>query len=169
MSCNTLTGATKDCTPNIKGIKNIYIADLLDVSSYTVVAGVVTAITMVATSPVGLFYKYEFRKTSGSNYTEDQVDPTVGLDGWAQIVTLILNKRDVDKRNEIAILAEGFRDLIIIAEDNNGTFWFLGANNGLNLTATTGGSESANYTMTFSGEEKYQAYTFTEGLLAAII
>ena len=168
MSCNTLTGATKDCTPNIKGIKKIYIADLLDISSYTVVAGVVTAITMVA-SPVGLFYEYEFRKTSGSNYTEDQVDPTVGLDGWTQIVTLILNKRDVDKRNEIAILAEGFRDLVIIALDNNGTYWYLGADNGLNLTATTGGSESANYTMTFSGEEKYQAYTFTAGLLAAII
>jgi len=169
MSCNTLTGSTKDCGPNVKGIKAIYIADLLDVSTTTVVAGVVTAITMSATSPAGLFYKYEFRKTSGSNYTEDQVDPSVGLDGWAQVVTLILNKREIDTRNEIAVLAEGFRDLVFIIQDNNDNYWYFGAANGLNLTATTGGSESANYTMTFTGEETYQAYKFTYSLLAAII
>ena len=162
MSCNTLTGLARDCGPNVRGIKTIYIADILDVSSKTVLNGHVTAITMVG---AGRFYKYNFKKKSGSIYTEEQVDATSGLDGWIQVVTLVLNKREIDNRESIEVLTEGFRDLVIIVEDLNGIFWYTGGENGLNLTSTAGGSESANYIMALSGQTDYQAYTFDGTLL----
>jgi hypothetical protein len=174
MSCNSLNGIAKDCGPNIKGLREIYIADLSDIDTtvgtngYTISSGNVTAINMV-TSPASLFQKYEFRKTSGSNYEENQVDPTQGFDGWTQTVTLVLNRREVNKRNEIAVLAEGFRNLVVIVLDLNGTYWLFGATNGLNLTATTGGSESANYTLTLAGEEVYPAYTVSPAAVAAVL
>ena len=125
MSCNTLNGVVKDCNPNVKGIKSIFIAEHTEVASITESAGNVTAITMLA-SPVGYFYQFDFRKTSGSNYEENQIDPTQGFDGFTQTVNLIMNRREVTKRNEIAILAEGFRDLDVIVLDNNGIYWYFG-------------------------------------------
>lgn len=168
MSCNTLNGLAKDCNPNVKGIKSIYIAEHTEVASITESAGNITAITMQA-SPVSYFYKYDFRKTSGSNYEENQIDPTQGFDGWTQTVNLIMNRREVTKRNEIAILAEGFRDLDIIVLDNNGVYWYFGRKNGLNLTTTTGGSEAANYSLSFVGEEPNQAYTVDEAAVTAVL
>ena len=168
MSCNTLSGIAKDCNPNVKGIKSIYITDLEDVDTTTITNGNITAIAMIA-SPVSFFYKFDFRKTSGSTYTEDQIDPSQGFDGWLQSVVLVMNRREVIKRNEIQVLAEGFRDLAIIVEDNNGIFWYFGHDNGVNLTTTTGGAEPANYTLTFTGEEKFQAYTVDESAVDAVV
>lgn len=168
MACNTLTGVAKSCDPNVKGIKRIYIAEHTEVLSVTATNGNITAINMQA-SPAGLFYTYEFRKTSGSMYDETQIDPSQGFDGWTQTVTLVLNRREVSKRNEIAVLAEGFRDLAVIVEDNNGIFWYFGEENGLNLTATTGGSEAANYTLTLLGEEPSQALTVDPAAVLAVL
>lgn len=165
--CNTLNGVAKNCLPNTKGIKTIYLADLENIDSIIEASGNITAITMVA-SPVTLFQKYSFRKTSGSNYVENQEDPSQGFDGWIQTLTLVLNRREINARNEIQVLAEGFRDLVAIVEDNNGIFWYFGAANGVNLTATTGGSETANYTLTFTGMEHYQAYTTDSGAVTAV-
>jgi len=177
MACNALTGIPLDCSgAGVKGIKTIYIADLEDVDTVTVTNGNVSAITM-ASSPADLFYKYEIRKNNGSNYVESQEDPTAGFDGWNSVITTIFNRRALSKRNEIQVLAEGFRNLAIIVLDLNGIYWLFGATNrvdsiggnGLNLTATTGGSEDGSYTLTFTGMEIEQAYTVNSSVIATII
>ncbi len=166
--CNALNGLALSCLPNVKGIVEIYINDHDEVDSLTKTGGNVTAINLIA-SPTTLFQTYEILKNNGSTYTEKQIDPTQGLSGWESVITLILNRRQLATRDEIEILASGYRSMDIIVLDQNGIYWYFGEVSGLNLTNTEGGAEPASYTLTFTGTEPYQAYTVDSAAVLAVL
>jgi hypothetical protein len=105
-----------------------------------------------------VFYKYDLVKES-SNFAE-AVNTNVqnGTVFYAQTLEIILNKLQVNTRNEIVLLAKN--RLAVIVTDQQGENWFLGITNGLDLTG--GGSASgtafgdrSGYTLTLKGYSSY--------------
>jgi hypothetical protein len=161
MACALTQGYTLDCKDNIGGLKDVYFAAIDDLNVVTQAAGVVTAVTMDTGK---YFYKYDLVKES-SNFAE-AINTNVqnGTVFYAITLEVILNKLQVNTRNEILLLAKN--RLVAIVTDNNGTKWVLGLDNGLDITG--GGSASGTafgdrngYTLTFTGNEKELAYKFT--------
>jgi len=154
MPCALTQNYTLDCKDSVGGLVAVYFAPYEDLATVTIAAGVVTTLTMDATKR---FYKYDLVKES-SNFAE-AVNTNVqnGTIFYAQTLEIVLNKLQVNTRNEIVLL--GKNRLAVIATDNNGENWFLGVGNGLDLTG--GGSASgtafgdrSGYTLTFTGNEK---------------
>jgi len=154
MACALTQGYTLDCKDSIGGLTSVYFAPWEDLATVTQASGVVTAITMDATKR---FYLYELVKES-SNFAE-AVNTNVqnGTIFYTQTLEIILNKLQVNTRNEILLL--GKNRLAVIAVDNQGDKWFLGLAYGLDLTG--GGSatgtafgDRSGYTLTLTGNEK---------------
>jgi hypothetical protein len=154
MACALTQGYTLDCKDSVGGLTAVYFAPWEDLNVVTQASGVVTALTMDTGKK---FYKYELVKES-SNFAE-AVNTNVqnGTVFYTQTLEVILNKLQVNTRNEILLLAKN--RLAVIATDNNGDNWFLGIAYGLDLTG--GGSatgtafgDRSGYTLTFTGNEK---------------
>ena len=150
MPCALTQGYTLDCKDSIGGLTAVYFAPWEDLGTVTLAAGVVTTLTMDATKR---FYKYDLVKES-SNFAE-AVTTNVqnGTVFYTQTLEVILNKLQVNTRNEILLLAKN--RLAVIATDNNGDNWFLGLGYGLDLTG--GGSatgtafgDRSGYTLTLT-------------------
>lgn len=152
MACQLTQGFSYDCKDNVGGIKKVWIASLDDIDQITEANGVVSAITMTSNQ----FYLYDLVRES-SNFSE-AVNTNVqnGTIFYAQTLEIILNKLQVNTRNEIILL--GQNRVAVIVEDNNGRFWLLGRKHGLDLTGGGSGSGTAfgdrnGYTLTFTGSE----------------
>jgi hypothetical protein len=86
-------------------------------------------------------------------------------------LTLILNKLQVNTRNEILLLAKNLLD--VVAKDNNGNFWYLGLTRGMDVTAGSGQSGTAEgdrsgYTLTFTGKEPAMAHSVASGVSSVL-
>lgn len=154
MSCALTQNYTLDCKDSIGGLKEVYFAAVEDVASWTGTAGTYTDVTMDAGK---FFWKYDLIKES-SNFAE-AINTNVqnGTVFYTATLEIILNKLQVNTRNEILLLAKN--RLVAIAIDNNGEAWILGKENGLDITGGGSGSGTAfgdrnGYTLTFTGNEK---------------
>lgn len=140
MPCSqTLAGIARDCSSNMGGIKNVYIANLADVDSVTVTSGVVTAITMLSSKK---FYKYAFAPFTSSLTSNWNVSPVNGTKYVESTLTMVFNKMDATKRLEIVALAQS--ELVVIVEDNNGTMFYLGYEEGVRLINGSDGQTGTN-------------------------
>jgi len=104
------------------------------------------------------------KNTSGyvENLTSSQED---GRDLYEQTITLVLNRREKTKRDQLLLIARR-KDLVALVEDNNGIVWYLGEVNGLNLITNAGGSgvkkdDPNQYVITLMGQESNPANTVT--------
>lgn len=174
MSCALLTGGiSKDCLNNIGGIKKMYITERSNITfplSLSSPGNEISGITMIGGAK---FYEFAFNKNT-SSYTEaTKTDQAVGVELSTQTITLILNRREKTKRDQILLLGK-FKDLCIIITDANDVNWFFGEANGVNLDNNDGGSgvnrpDPNRYTLTFVGEEPAPANTVTAAALATVI
>jgi hypothetical protein len=172
MACNTsLIAITKGCDNNAGGLTKFYIAPAEFVTGTTISADTVTAFAMSGSST---FTEFEFNKNV-ANYEEvGTISLENGSTYFAQTVNLTIPRREAAKRAAIQLIAAGQRDLKIIVKDGNGLYWYLGAENSANLTATGGGSgtvkgDGSQYTLTFLAEEPVQAYEADETAVLAVI
>lgn len=157
-TCDITSGFTLGCRDSSGGIKNLYIlsgsVDTVDTAS----EGLINAL-----SGSGTFYKFElFRQTS--NYTETITStPENGTVFFEQSVESVFFKLQSSTRNQMKVLAQN-PNLKIIVETNNGSvdgvgrYFYLGQQNGLQLTGGTGATGTAfgdlnGYTLTFVGQE----------------
>ena len=161
MACALTQNYTLDCKDSIGGIKTLWFAAVEDIASWTGTGGTYTGVTMDSGK---YFWKYDLVKES-SNFAE-AVNTNVqnGTVFYAQTLEIILNKLQVNTRNEILLLAKN--RLVAIVVDNNDKAWVLGKDNGLDITG--GGSATGTafgdrngYTLTFTGNEKELAALFT--------
>ena len=172
MSCNTaLTSILKGCNNNIGGLAAFYIAPSEFVTGSTVSAGTVTAVNM---SGATKFVTFEFNKNGGNYIEAAPISLENGSTYFEITVNLTIPRREVAKRNAIALLAAGQRNLDIIVLDQNGLYWYIGYANGANLTALGEGSgvskaDGSKYSLTFLAEEPELAYEVTSGIIANII
>jgi hypothetical protein len=132
MACNLTAGIQIGCRDNTGGLKTLWITDYTNVSSITQTTGD----TITAISGSGTFYEFQLIRTS-SQLTEtvnaSLENGTVFYQG--EIVTYF-NKLGQDKRNILKTLAQSQR-LAIVAEDNNGQYFYLGQTYGCFISAGT--------------------------------
>jgi hypothetical protein len=170
MACNLMTaGIPKDCDNNLGGVRRIYITDFENVTSITAATGTISAFTMASGT---VFYEFEFNKNTSSFAENATISIENGSLFYEQLVTLIIPRREVAKRNVLATLMQ--KDLAVIVLDQNGLYWYIGEANGANvseLPSTTGTAKGdANaYTITIRGEEPNQAQEASSAAVAAVI
>lgn len=158
MSCTqTLNGIQVDCEPSMGGLRIVYIANSSDVIDFTIVDGQITSITMASGKT---FKTYSFRRNTASMTSTLSVDPANGT-SVATDVSLSFLKQDTQKRIEISALSIG--ELVLIVQDANGRYWFLGKD--MPVMASAGGAESGTtytdgnrYTITLQDNSKDYPY-----------
>lgn len=170
MACVSFSGGiAKDCENNIGGLTKLYLTDFDNIVTYTQSGGTVSAITMASASN---FYEFEFNRNSAT-FTEDLVKSVeAGSALFEQTVTVTIPRRDVAKRNTLALLTQ--RDLACIIKDSNGLYWYPGAVEGLYLSESTSTSGTAkadgsNYTLTLKGFEVDRAFGVNSGIVNALV
>jgi hypothetical protein len=168
MACALTQGYTLDCRDSLGGITEVYFMAFQDVSSTTEASGVITALTKAVGKR---FYKYEL--TKGTSVMTENVNSNVqnGTLYFTPELTIILNKLQVNTRNEILLLAQN--RLVAVAKDNNGKYWYLGKTRALDLTAgsaTSGTAEAdrSGYTLTFAGAEPSMSPEVNSSVAAAL-
>lgn len=127
MPCSyTLKGIARDCEVNAGGIRRVLIAPYDDVASYAVDAltGMISTITMETAKT---FLEY-YQKKGVANYTGtpsfNEDGDYVGEDGT---LALVFSKMGTAKRTEVEALSR--QDLVVIFQDANGKWFYLGADN----------------------------------------
>jgi ligand-binding sensor domain-containing protein len=168
MACALTQGMVLDCKDSIGGIKAVWFIATGDVTAVAEASGVVTAITKAAGK---VFYKYALVKNSSSLTENVNANVQNGTVFYAQELAIVLNKMQANTRNEILLLAKN--NLMAVVEDANGKYWLIGKQNGLDLSAGSSATGTAQadrngYTLTFSGGEKALAPEVTSGIIAGL-
>ena len=124
MACTqTLTGISRDCLRNIGGIRAVWIANAGDIASIDASGyGELSGFNMKTAK---VFYEYQFSRGTASLSSNYQVNAENGTKYVQSDLVLVFNRMDTTKRK--AILALLGAELVIVAEDNNGIMWTLGA------------------------------------------
>ena len=172
MSCSNLTaGFTLDCNDSQGGIEKLFIANG-PVESITEATGVITAITVggSALAPSDFFEFATPRQTSSltETTTASQENGTVT---YEQALTMVFNKLEADKRNQLLLMAEA-TSMVVVAKDNNGKYWSIGIERGAYLTSATSTSGVAygdrnGYEVTVNGMEKAPIFEVTGSIVEA--
>jgi len=151
------------------GVTKLYLTDFDNVDSYTESGGTVSAIGMTAAAT---FYEFEFNRNSAS-YQEDLVKSVeAGSALFEQTVSVTIPRRDVAKRNTLALLTQ--RDLAVIIKDSNQLYWYVGAVEGCYLseetsTSGTAKADGSNYVLTLKGFEVEMAPAVDGSIIDALL
>jgi hypothetical protein len=155
MACALTSGFTPKACKSVGGVKSFLIIEHAAVTAVTKTAGVVTAITK--TSPF-IFREYK-QKSEVAMYKETAtVDGKAGTYAFDIEATLEQSSLDQATASENFLLLKN--TVMIVTKDNDGTFWLLGEDNGLDVV--TVGSESGTAYGDFKGNKisfKGRAYT----------
>ena len=168
MSCALTQGYTLDCKDSIGGIKAVWFIAVGDVASVTEASGIVSAITKASGK---VFYKYQLVKNSSALTENVNANVQNGTVFYAQELAIVLNKMQANTRNEILLLAKN--NLMAVVQDANDKYWLLGRQNGLDLSAGSSATGTAQadrngYNLTFTGGEKELAPEVTSGIIAGL-
>ena len=166
-TCNTIRGLQLDaCSPNIGGIKNIWLADYKE-NAATITKAEGADKTDLVDGSVSAFdesvkwKKYEMRKNTAS-MTSTLNNSTDGASYVTTELSMVFSRMEAQKRISIQALAIG--QCMAAVEDSNGTMWFLGADAPLTATAGAGETGTAKgdanrYTLTLTDESLGFPYT----------
>ena len=170
MACVSFSGGiAKDCNNNIGGLTKLYLTDFDNVITITESGGTVSNIIMASASK---FYEFEFNRNSAT-YTEDLVKSVeAGAALFEQTITVNIPRRDVQKRNTLALLTQ--RDLAVIIKDSNGLYWLPGVEEGVYLSESTSTSGTAKadgsmYSLTLKGFELDRAPGVSSSIIAGLL
>ncbi len=170
MACVSFTGGiSNDCSNNMGGITKLYITDFANITTLTSSAGTVSAITMATGS---VFYQFAFNRNSAA-FTEDLVKSVeAGSSLFEQTITVKIPRREVAKRNTLALLT--MRDVAVIIKDSNGLYWLPGEIEGMYLseqksTSGTAKADGSSYDLTLKGFEVSQCSSVPSAVVAGII
>lgn len=150
--CNVnIAGLCKDCDSSRGGIIEVYAANY---GAYTPneTANTITGFTQVDTG--ASWYKYEFRKGTGSMTSTLNIDEANGVNYVSTELVLQFSKMETRKRIEMAALAVG--ELIFIVKDSNGKFWYLGKDEAVTASAGSGQTGQA------IGDGNFYSITLTD-------
>lgn len=167
-TCNTIRGLVLDaCSPNIGGIKNIWLADYME-NAATITVGEnedkLTDGSVSAFAETVVWKKYEMRKNTAS-MTSTLNNSTDGASYVTTELAMVFSRMEAQKRISIQALAIG--QCMAAVEDSNGVMWFLGADAPLTATAGAGETGTAKgdanrYTLTLTDESLGFPYTIDE-------
>jgi hypothetical protein len=155
-SCALTTGFDLDCRDAVGGVKSVRLASLEDYTAMGAIGASTGTITGWTTSALE-FFKYDQLKETSSLTETINGSSQNGSVFFTPEVVVVLSKLDVEKRNQIKLLAQ--QRLVAIVEGNDGSYWVAGYANGLELNAGTSATGTAfadlsGYSLTLSGMEK---------------
>ena len=172
MACTQLlNGIAASCDTNVGGIREVYICNYTDVTSFEVDAtsNIIDTITMDTDKK---FRKYLFKKNTSSLTSTLNVDPANGVNFVQSDLSLVFAKQETVKRMEIAKLSLG--ELRVIVLDSNGKYWFLGAEEFVAATAATAETgvnrtDGNRYTITLTDYSSSYPYEVDASVIAGIV
>lgn len=153
MSCALTADILIDCREGMGGLLKIYPIEFANVTALTVVDGVVTGITKVATKQ---FREYQLPRETGSMTSTIQGDDKTGTLYFSHECKIVVNKLTSQIRKEIILIAKN--RLMIVGRDNNGKFWLIGREAGVlvgggNLGTGVAAGDRSGAELDFSGVE----------------
>lgn len=155
MACSLTQGHTPKTCKSSGGTKSFLIAEYESVTAITKTAGVITAITKASGKK---FWKYK-QKAEVANWKQTGTgDPKVGTIAYDVEATIEMVGLDQLGQTELGLLMAN--TVVMIAEDNDGTYWYLGEDFGMDLA--TDGLESGTAIGDFRGNKlafKGRAFT----------
>jgi hypothetical protein len=170
MSCSNLTAGLLDgCNDIAGGVEKLFIANG-PVESITASAGVVTAITVGGSALVPAdFFVFELPRQTASFTEGITVSQENGTVVYNQDLTVIFNRLEAEKRNQIALMAQATL-MVVVIKTNDGKYLSVGLEKGAFLgsaTATTGTAyaDRAGYELTISGIELTPSYEVTSTIV----
>ena len=171
MSCNITAGFTLDCNDSNGGIEKIFIANG-PVESIAETSGTITAITVggSALTPSD-FFEFEVPRQTSSFTETINVSNENGTVFYDQALTMIFNKMEATKRDQILLLSQN-NEMVVVFKDNNGKYFSVGVERGAYMTAGTSVSGVAygdrnGYELTISGMEEQPAFEVTGSIVEA--
>lgn len=172
MSCSNLTaGLALDCNSSQGGVDKVFIANG-PVESITESAGVITAITVggSALAPTD-FFTFETPRQTSSLASDVAVDQANGTVVYNQNLTLVFNKLEAAKRNQLLLMAEA-TSMVVVVKTNSGKYFSVGIERGAFLgsaSSTTGTSYSdrEGYELVISGIEEAPMFEVTSTIVEA--
>jgi hypothetical protein len=132
MACNLSAGIVLGCRDNTGGLKTLWITDYTNIDSVTSNSGD----TITSISGTGTFYEFQLIRTSSQLTETVNASLENGTVFYQGEVVTYFNKLAQDKRNILKTLAQSQR-LAIVAEDNNGQYFYLGQTYGCFVSAGT--------------------------------
>jgi len=132
MSCNLTSGIQLGCRDNVGGLKTVWITDFCNIDSITQSTG--DTITQISGS--GEFYCFELIRTSSQHTETVNASLEAGTVFYQGETVLYFSKLEQAKRNILKTLAQSQR-LAVVAEDNNGSYFYLGQTYGAFVSAGT--------------------------------
>ena len=168
MACALTQGYTLDCRDSLGGIVEVYFTEAANVTATTEASGVITALTKAAGKR---FWKYALVKDTSMFNQTITASVANGTVFYTQELQIILNKLQTNTRNEILLLAQN--SLVAVVKDSNGIYWYLGKTRGIDLTAGSAATGTAQgdrsgFTLTFSGAEPAMAPSVTSVVALAL-
>jgi hypothetical protein len=130
MSCNLAAGITLGCRDNAGGVNRVWITDYENVTS--VVKN--TGDTITSITGTGVFYEFQLIRTTSEMTETINASLENGTVFYTQELVMFFAKLEQYKRNIIKTLAQSFR-LAVIFEDNNGSYFLLGEEYGMFVSA----------------------------------
>lgn len=130
MSCNLAAGIQLGCRDNAGGVNKVWITDYDNILSVTKNSGD----TITAISGSGVFYSFELIRTTSELTETVNASLENGTVFYTQELTMFFAKLEQYKRNIIKTLAQSFR-LAVVFEDNNGSYFLLGEEYGMFVSA----------------------------------
>lgn len=172
MACSNLTaGFTLDCNDSNGGIDKIFISNG-PVDSITESNGTITAITVAgsALTPSD-FFDFEVPRQTSSFTETINVSQENGTVFYDQALTLIFNKMEASKRDQILLMAQA-TDMVVVFKDNNAKYFSVGVERGAFMTAGSSLSGTAygdrnGYELTISGMEEKPSFEVTSTIVEA--
>jgi hypothetical protein len=130
MSCNLAQGITFGCRDNAGGVAKVWITDYDNILSITKNSGD----TITALSGTGTFYEFQLIRTTSELTETVNASLENGTVFYTQEIVMFFAKLEQYKRNILKTLAQSFR-LAVIFQDNNGSYFLLGEEYGMYVSA----------------------------------
>ena len=168
MACVLTQGYQIPCMDGVGGIKEFYITELANKSTYTETSGVVTAFTLQTTKK---FWTYALPEEYATFTEELNTNYGNGTNFYKQSFEAQIRKLSASTRNELKLLAQNRCYIIIL--DRNGVYWLLGATNGMHMANSTSATGKAfgdftGYTLKWEGMEENPMVQVTGSLMATL-
>lgn len=136
MACKSfaLSGIALSCKDNMGGIKEVYITKSSDVEGVTLNTEK-TQIASITMAEGSKFKTYKFRKGTANMTSTAASDEAIGNFSVTTELALQFSKMETSKRLEIMALC--LEDVVAVALDFNGKYWYLGYDFPVSATAAT--------------------------------
>ena len=176
-ACAITSDIALDCRDSNGGIEKVFVANMDGVVTFTTasVTGCSDQIDEISLDGTPLtsgdFFTFDVPKQTSNLVETATISSENGTVFYEQVVSLVFNKLQCSTRDQLLLLAQNTR-LLIVVKDNNGSYWTVGLERGAEMTAGTAETGTAygdrnGYAVTITGREKEMAYNVDPTLLPA--